>query len=103
MADPSFWQFARKCVWAIAVGVVVAGGTITAAVADEHVTLSEGVAIVLAVLGAVAGPVGVYRAKNAPKPAPRPVLAVPAAPTRRPEHLGQVPPLPPDRDTRPWQ
>jgi hypothetical protein len=66
---PSFWRYARKCVWAIIVGVVVAGGTITAAVADEHVSLSEGVAIVLAVLGAIAGPVGVYRATNATRPA----------------------------------
>lgn len=61
---PPFWQYAAKAAFALAVGVVVAGGTITAAVADERVTPSEWVAIVLAVLGAVVGPTGVYALRN---------------------------------------
>lgn len=62
---PPFWTYAAKALAALATGVVVAGGTILAAVADDHVTTTEWVTIVLAVLGAVVGPTAVYATRNA--------------------------------------
>jgi hypothetical protein len=65
-AGVPWWQYAAKALVALGVGVVAAAGTITAAVADDHVTTSETWAIVIAVLTAVIGPVGVYAVRNRP-------------------------------------
>lgn len=67
--EPSFWSYARKALVALLVGVVAAGGVITAAVADDRITVSEWWTIGLAVGAAIVGPVGVYATRNASKPA----------------------------------
>jgi hypothetical protein len=67
-AEPSFWSYARKALVALLVGMVAAGGTITAAVADDRLTLSEWWAIGLAVAAAIVGPAAVYATRNATKP-----------------------------------
>jgi hypothetical protein len=106
---PPWYRYAAKAVTAFAALALVALGSLVVSLQDDSpggssITTTEWVRLAIAVFGAIAGPAAVYAVPNDyGRPAPRPVLAVPAAPTRRPEHLGQVPPLPPDRDTRPWQ
>jgi hypothetical protein len=68
-AEPSFWSYARKALVALLVGMVAAGGTITAAVADDRLTLSEWWAIGLAVAAAIVGPAAVYATRNATRAA----------------------------------
>lgn len=69
-ARPPFWRYAAKALVALAVGVVAAGGVILAAVADDHVSTSEWVTIVLSVLGAIVGPTAVYAIPNATRRQP---------------------------------
>lgn len=77
-AAPPFWRVAAKAVVALGVGVVVSGGVIIAAAADDRITTSEWVQIVLAVLGTVFGAGGVYAVRNAPATAAQlPIAASP--------------------------
>lgn len=87
---PSWAATARKFLVALAVAVVAAGGIILAALADDRVTASEWVTIVLAILGALVGPAAVYAVPNARVPADSgPNDPVPGP--RRVDHLGGVP------------
>lgn len=105
-------RYAAKAVTAALVAFTVAGGTILAALADDRVTATEWVTIALAIAGAIVGPVAVYGVQNRPQAAvpadsdpndqaARDSLARLRQGYTRPDHLGQLPPLP-DRDTRPW-
>jgi enoyl-CoA hydratase/carnithine racemase len=67
VAGPPFWRYAAKAFVALGVGVVVSGGVIIAAAADDRITTSEWVQIIVAVLGALFGAGGVYQVENATK------------------------------------
>lgn len=67
VAGPPFWRYAKKALVAFGVGVVVSGGVIIAAAADDRITTSEWVQIILTVLGALFGAGGVYQVENATK------------------------------------
>lgn len=64
-ADPPFWRTAAKFLAALVGAIVLAGGVILAALDDDHLTTSEIVAIVLAVLGGLGLPTAVYTLPNA--------------------------------------
>lgn len=67
--QPPFYRYAAKAFVALGVGVVVSGGVIIAAAADDRITTSEWVQIILTVLGTLFGTGGVYKVENATKPA----------------------------------
>jgi hypothetical protein len=105
---PPWYRYAAKAVTAFAALALVALGSLVVSLqvdspGGSSVTTMEWVRLAIAVFGAIAGPAAVYAVPN-DYGRKRPALVPPAPPVpqRRPEHLGQVPPLPPDRDTRQW-
>jgi hypothetical protein len=106
---PPWYRYAAKAVTAFAALALVALGSLVVSLqvdspGGSSVTTMEWVRLAIAVFGAIAGPLRCTRSRTTTAGSGRSSSSpAPAAPTRRPEHLGQVPPLPPDRDTRPWQ
>lgn len=106
---PPWYVYARKALIAGAsLGVVALSSLVISLLPDSDggaaVTTIEWVRLGIAVLSGVAGTTLTYKVPNdygRVTPAQRPALVVPPVPPR-PEHLGHVPPLPPDRGIRPW-
>jgi hypothetical protein len=59
-----WYGYAAKFLIALGVAVVGAAATITAAVADDHVSMQEAVAIVIAVVGGLVGSGAVFAVEN---------------------------------------
>lgn len=116
---PPWYRVAAKALTALAVAIVVASGTVLAALADDHVNSTEAFTIVLAILGALVGPGAVYATHNARtlgqaltdveeavgEPVAVHKVNALGEPVARPDHFGHSTPargLPIDRDSRPW-